>query len=306
MKLIKQSSKILESTSSLKAIERAARLCYKSEDKITEDDSSAIQLVNNIVKRKHYAMIEFGNDIHIKIPSYIFEIYLIKTLILLPCFRFVRINYYDRSYELSFNPRTAIELIDEFSCPDITSAEAQFLFSIIKQLPTELIPSCISDQKYDYIKQLPIKYTFDNFEPRFDNQKTVVVKLITNRGVTHELVMHRLCSFAQKSSRYCDETGDIEFIEPVWYDRDEYPESTFEHILRQVEGCYNYLRKDNNWKPEQAREVLSNALKTEIMIKATIEEWKHIFSLRCDKAAHPQMIALMTDLRNQFIEQKLI
>ena len=298
MKLIKQSSKILEPTSSLKAIERAARLCYKSEDKITEDNSSAIQLVNNLVKRKHYAMIEFGNDIHIKIPSYIFEIYLIKTLILLPCFRFVRINYYDRSYELSFNPRTALELIDEFSCSDITPVEKQFLFSIIKQLPTELIPSYISDQKYDY--------TFDNFEPRFDYQKTAVVHIITNRGVTHELVRHRKnISFAQKSSRYCDEKGDIEFIEPCWLRYNTATINLFTGLMNTIEGIYKSLRK-YNWKPEQAREVLPNALKTEIIVKATIEEWKHIFSLRCDKAAHPQMIALMTDLQNQFIEQKLI
>lgn len=113
----------------------------------------------------------------------------------------------------------------------------------------------------------------------------------------------RLCSFAQKSTRYCDEKGDIEFIQPLWLnnspDKVDLDTSYFEDHLEVTEDTYKELRK-LGWKPEQAREVLSNALKTEIMVRATLEEWNHIFELRCDNTAHPQMRELMCPLRDEF------
>lgn len=138
----------------------------------------------------------------------------------------------------------------------------------------------------------------------------VTVKIITNRGVTHELVRHRLASYSQESTRYCDYAGDgeMEFITPVWFDNaSEVAKTLFINTLRTVEASYKWLRKDHNWTPQQAREVLPNALKTEIIMTANLREWRHIFNLRCSKAAHPQIRSLMLEgLKKMWVEIPVI
>ncbi len=133
----------------------------------------------------------------------------------------------------------------------------------------------------------------------------IMVKFITNRGVTHEIVRHRLCSFAQESTRYVDYQKEMEFIRPVWWDSEVTIESKvgkaqsmWSIAMEESEEHYKYLR-NKGWRPEQAREVLPNSLKTEIVVAANFREWMHIFSLRCAKAAHPQMRALMVPLREE-------
>ena len=146
----------------------------------------------------------------------------------------------------------------------------------------------------------------------------ITVKFITNRGVTHELVRHRLCSFAQESTRYVRYDGQMEFIRPVWCPKNvvgDYPEwnnaQTYTYMHRKqkdnrkimcwLDSCitdelkYNYLI-ENGWRPEQAREVLPNSLKTEIVVKGNIREWRHCLQLRTSKKAHPQIQALMLPL----------
>lgn len=123
------------------------------------------------------------------------------------------------------------------------------------------------------------------------------VKFITNRGVTHELVRHRLCAFSQESTRYVDYQKEMEFILPIWVDsaNQVWPKSTMDvwkKSCRQAERDYQQLRA-LGWRPEQAREVLPNSLKTEIVVTANVREWRHIFKLRCSKAAHPQIRSLM-------------
>lgn len=138
----------------------------------------------------------------------------------------------------------------------------------------------------------------------------IIVKFITNRGVTHELVRHRLCSFAQESTRYVNYGNkEMEFIRPVWLDLEKNEEGEIPYIswlflqaCEDMESKYNIMLK-NGWRPEQAREVLPNALKTEIVVGANIREWRHIFSLRCSKKAHPQMRALMLPLLLELSEK---
>lgn len=117
------------------------------------------------------------------------------------------------------------------------------------------------------------------------------VKFITNRGVTHELVRHRLASYSQESTRYVKYDGDMEFIMPVWWD-DHTACIEFATACKMTERSYQDLLL-MGWKPEQAREVLPNALKTEIVMTANFREWMHVFKLRCSKAAHPQIRDLM-------------
>lgn len=145
----------------------------------------------------------------------------------------------------------------------------------------------------------------------------IIVKFVTNRGVTHELVRHRPCSFAQESTRYVKYDGEMEFIKPEWCSREllgawSYGKTIPTCIDRggvywinsmlAAEENYRKLLKES-WKAQQAREVLPNSLKTEIVVKANFREWRHIFSLRCSNAAHPQMFGLMRPLLAELKEK---
>ena len=138
----------------------------------------------------------------------------------------------------------------------------------------------------------------------------IIVRLTTNRGVTHELVRHRLCSFAQESTRYVKYDGKMAFIRPVWSDErllgEWAPDVSLPEGLSQGDRIWltSMLRAEDEytqllgqgWKAQAAREILPNSLKTEIVVKANIREWRHIFALRCAKSSHPQMVALMRPL----------
>lgn len=124
----------------------------------------------------------------------------------------------------------------------------------------------------------------------------ITVKFITNRGITHELVRHRHCSFAQESTRYVKYDGEMEFIRPVWWDTSKASQRlTWEAHMKDSEFRYKTLL-ETGWKAQQAREILPNSLKTEIVVKANFREFSHILNLRCNPKAHPQMAALMRPL----------
>lgn len=131
---------------------------------------------------------------------------------------------------------------------------------------------------------------------------SATVKFITNRGVTHELVRHRVASFGQESTRYVNYGGkEMEFIRPVWSE-DEGGMLTWGRAMRYAEVAYQDLL-DLGWRPEQAREVLPNSLKTEIVVTANYREWRHIFKLRAIGTTgkpHPQMQALMLPVLEAF------
>lgn len=124
---------------------------------------------------------------------------------------------------------------------------------------------------------------------------TATVKIITNRGVMAELTRHRLASYSIESTRYV-RYDDMKFIEPVWWDSwSEDQQAIFIHCLDAAASAYKELLK-SGCQPQQAREVLPNALKTEIVMTANLREWRHIFKLRTSKKAHPQIRALMFDI----------
>ncbi len=139
------------------------------------------------------------------------------------------------------------------------------------------------------------------------------VNFICDRGVTHEIVRHRLAAYSQESTRYCNYKGGVTFIIPPWLNTlpGEYKSlmgyipskvrTWFEHMLRS-EQTYIQLLKEG-WSPQQARSVLTNSLKTEIVMTANFREWRHVFTLRCSKAAHPQMRELMIPLLEECKER---
>ena len=126
------------------------------------------------------------------------------------------------------------------------------------------------------------------------------VKFITNRGVLAELTRHRLASFSVESTRYVDYDKEMTFIQPVWCESmTEEVCMSFAKMCAEAEGAYRWLRA-KGWRPEQAREVLPNALKTGIVMTCNMREWMHVFKLRTSKAAHPQIRALMRDCLQGF------
>ena len=134
------------------------------------------------------------------------------------------------------------------------------------------------------------------------------VRFICDRGVTHEIVRHRLAAYSQESTRYCNYKGGVTFIIPPWIDLPEgeffdagelfsgyCSEYEWFRFMQNAEAVYIHLLADG-WSPQQARSVLPNSLKTEIIMTANLREWMHVFKLRTSKAAHPQMRELMIPL----------
>lgn len=177
----------------LKTIEKAARTCYKTENNITDDTSSAEKMISKLIAMGHTAMIEFA-DIH--------------------------------------------------------------------------------------------------------------VKLIADTGVLKDISRHRHCSFAVESTRFCDYSkgkfgNELTFIRPCNMDKDSGIYHTWLKTMNDIEKAYMDM-SELGAKPDQLRMILPHSLKTEINIKCNIREWRHIFSLRCAKAAHPSVRQIMLMTLNEF------
>lgn len=133
----------------------------------------------------------------------------------------------------------------------------------------------------------------------------ITVRFTCSRAISHELVRHRLCSFAQESQRYCDYSKDkfnheITFIIPSWVKNDNtITDKLWLKDIQEAEHNYFVLLVEG-WTPQQAREVLPNSTKTEINMKANLREWRHFLKSRCSTAAHPDMRVLALDLLKQF------
>lgn len=144
------------------------------------------------------------------------------------------------------------------------------------------------------------------------------VRFIIDRGVSHELVRHRLAAFSQESTRYCSYNkdrfgGQITYIIPPWlmdvnpgeyksiYDLEglSKPSLLWLFEMLNIESKYMELTNTYNWTAQQARSILPNSLKTEIAVTANLREWRHIFKMRAAPDAHPQMREIMIPLLNE-------
>lgn len=121
----------------------------------------------------------------------------------------------------------------------------------------------------------------------------VTFKIICDRGVTHEIVRHRIASYSQESTRYCDYSnekfsGELTFIKPCFWSDDDENFLLWKSAMEEIEKIYLQMRK-NGVRPEQARSILPNSLKTEIFVTMNLREWRHFLKLRTAPRAHPQM-----------------
>lgn len=135
--------------------------------------------------------------------------------------------------------------------------------------------------------------------------QSITVKFIVDRGVSHEIVRHRLAAYCQESTRYCNYSKDgfgneITVIEPCFWDENSPQMKAWEAAMDEAQTHYLALL-EMGATPQEARSVLPNSLKTEVVMTANIREWRHFFKLRTAPAAHPQMrevaIALLTEFQ---------
>ena len=134
----------------------------------------------------------------------------------------------------------------------------------------------------------------------------ISVRFICDRGVSHELVRHRLASFGQESTRYCNYSknkfgNELTFIKPCFWEKESNEYIVWRSAMGYAESMYLNLIQQGA-KPQEARSVLPNSLKTEIVMTMNIREWRHFFSLRCDTPAHPQMRELTLPLLKEMHE----
>lgn len=253
-----------------KQIELAGRICYKSEDKITDD--SCEEFVQRMINMGHMSMLEHGT-IYLTVP--------------------VNEDKNGIAYYFIINPYSTIKFEDG-------NAYITTNYRVI-----------IENKWEEYLKYMS--------EPTKNHVKRITYKFICDRGVSHEIVRHRSMSFAQESTRYCNYNKDkfdneITYIVPTkledklnpgqytywdddWCDLNDYKimypcnnddVDVFLQQLNSDELSYSFLI-DSGWKPQEARQVLPNALKTEIIVTGFEHDWEAFIRLRSAKNAHPDI-----------------
>jgi thymidylate synthase (FAD) len=304
MKLIKPYFEIWEQSAGLegvyKQIEKVGRVCYKSEDKITED--SAKPFVNRMIKSGHGAMLEHGT-VYLFCPT---EEYVDSN---------GDVQYYNPLEKYQNNNYSAL----------VDSNEGIYVTTNLRVLVEN---GWMGDLQY-------------LCEPTEFHEKRITVHFVCDRGVSHEFVRHRVMSFAQESTRYCNYSKDkfgneLTFIIPEWcpeiregsnkgwdpcsiYDKLylqhlQNAENTYFALLKQwdervPDKRYKSGFKNNPWTPQQARAVLPNSLKTELVVTGFTSDWNHFFDLRArgtTGAPHPQAKELAEPLMEEFVTRKYI
>lgn len=132
----------------------------------------------------------------------------------------------------------------------------------------------------------------------------ISVKIICDRGVSHEIVRHRIASYSQESTRYCNYIKDkfgneLTFIKPIFWAEESPEYQIWFSSMENIENTYMQLI-NLGARPEQARAVLPNSLKTEIIVTMNLREWRHFFKLRTSNRAHPQMREISIPLLQEF------
>ena len=135
----------------------------------------------------------------------------------------------------------------------------------------------------------------------------ITVRFVCDRGVSHELVRHRVASFSQESTRYCNYTkgkfgNEITVIEPFFFTENDGSYQRWYRACLEAEQAYFSLL-DLGRTAQEARSVLPNSLKTDVVMSANPREWRHVFKMRCPQSAHPQMRELMVPLLDAFVER---
>ncbi len=135
----------------------------------------------------------------------------------------------------------------------------------------------------------------------------ITITITCDRGVSHEIVRHRIASYSQESTRYCNYTNEkfgneLCFIKPCFWTESDPKYELWKKQMLEIENTYNKLISMGA-SPQEARSVLPNSLKTEIVVTMNIREWRHFFKLRISQAAHPQMREVALQILYAFKEK---
>ena len=241
-------------------IEKCARVCYKSEDRVT--DTSYKAFVERLTNSGHLATLEHGT-VYMVIPNTLdryIEVYIDNP--------YTKVKYSNGKYYVTTNYRMLHE-----------------------------------NERIEDLKYL--------CEPTEHHAKRVTVKFILPISISREFLRHRVFSFCEQSTRYCNFSKDkfgneLTFIKPYWYDM-EHPNGSFaegfDTECKRTEELYIHLTTECGLKAQEAREFLPLCIKTELVMTGFIEDWLHFFELRCDSKAHPQARELAIPLKEEFIKK---
>ncbi len=297
MKLIESNATLLgavptDYAGALRAIEFAGRTCYKSEDKITDDSAEAF--VRKLAAAGHYAMIEHSNFV-VRVPVESVDMDIANMIV-------AQLGKY----------------LDYWIDADWFYAGGNLTAWYYRAMKyTHALPPVFTAFAETYAELLGLAYTPTTtqalpwgvcpHEEIPDAVHRYQVRFICDRGVSHELVRHRPCSFAQESTRYVNYANKpVQFVKPAGFN--EWPLRDQRDFFAACESALSqYLRMlDRKFTPQQARAVLPNALKTEVIVTTNLLEWDHIFTLRCHPSAHPDFVRIAVPLRQQFIDANLM
>lgn len=322
MKIINAGYKVIEEPSITKKIEKIARVCYKSEDKIA--DGTDIKMIQSLLKRQHTAMLEHASII-LEVGEQ--EYMLVETI------RSMMENMIEDGGES--NKKCYLRYTNECINGDVDNLHyvvsgnirawyefmvfansvcglPENLYEIINDQVGQVL--CINLEKFDTM-------VFDTYEEEEFYAKVITdittlsygermihetfsVLFTVDRGVTHELVRMRDCSFAQESTRYCNYnlgkfSNEITVIEPCFFEKGTFAYDVWQAGCEFAEEQYMILTEEAKATPQQARDILPTSVKADIVMTTYLAEWKHIFNLRaCDSTgpAHPQMKEVMIPL----------
>jgi thymidylate synthase (FAD) len=305
MELIEPKVEMITERDIYKRIELAGRTCYKSEDKIKED--SAKKFVKAMIKSNHTAMLEHASLVF-QVDSYFIwdtiKRFNRRYLNITECLGPNRSSQTNRRLLVSGNIRAINESKNRFLLKAMVDAgyeDAVYSYDKIeldKDYNTDIKVVDIMS-----IENIQSEEILNHYYPSF--------RCITDRAVTHEMVRHRPASFAQESQRYVnyEKKGGVEFIKPYWFDSASYKEKLlFKLSLQNSEGIYKDLI-EAGLKPQEARGVLPNATKTEIVMTAPMYEWQHFLNLRyfgTTGAPHPDIKNIASYIHNYLKYDELI
>lgn len=282
MKLVNPSFEIIEQKDLLKHIELCGRVCYKSEDKITR--GSAEKFVNTLIKSGHTSVLEHGT-VYLTVDPY----------------HYTDLDFYQRNPYSTATTRESILYV------------------------TTNYRVLIENNRKFHLK--------DATDPTEYHKKRITVRFIINRAIANEFVRHRVFSFSQESSRYCDYAkgkfgSEVTFVIPSWfspledcqidYIDNKYFKANRQQSLKLTDKEKVFLESmvfseahymnmlANKATPQEARDVLPLATKTELIMTGFASDWEDFFLLRCAQAAHPDARKIAISLLKEFFKRGYI
>lgn len=279
-----------------KMIEIAGRTCYKSEANITDD--SAQKFTERMIASKHTSMLEHGT-LYLDVPlgnlgddrEYMWKSSIIQIF---KKNKYSRVNKYKQEHNIDDNITINV---DHYA---ITTNYRVF----IEQIDWDGLGPMRHDKLHSWELGLDKEYVLSFMcEPNEHHEKRYSFRVVTDRGVTHEAVRHRVMSFGQESTRYCNYLKEkfgmsVTFMQPKWIKSED--QNEFEEDLKYIESIYfKWLNK--GYKPEQARYFLINGTKTEIVITGFMSDWQHFIDLRSTGTTgkpHPDIKIIGDEIKN--------